>query len=70
LTGRPLDTGLGDWRAGDQLYFVADTRKLSDRLGWQARVRWKSGLQHLADWLREHRFGGATSVMERRRVTA
>jgi CDP-paratose 2-epimerase len=70
LTGRPLDTGFGDWRAGDQLYFVADTRKLSDRLGWQARVRWKSGLQHLADWLREHRFGGATSVMERRRVTA
>jgi CDP-paratose 2-epimerase len=70
LTGRPLDTGFGDWRAGDQLYFVADTRKLSDRLGWQARVRWKSGLQHLADWLREHRFSGATSVMERRRVTA
>jgi CDP-paratose 2-epimerase len=70
LTGRPLGTGFGDWRAGDQLYFVADTRKLSDRLGWQARVRWKSGLQHLADWLREHRFGGATSVMERRRVTA
>jgi CDP-paratose 2-epimerase len=70
LTGRPLSTGFGDWRAGDQLYFVADTRKLSDRLGWQARVRWKSGLQHLADWLREHRFGGATSVMERRRVTA
>jgi CDP-paratose 2-epimerase len=70
LTGRPLDTSFGEWRAGDQLFFVADTRKLSDRLGWQARVRWRSGLQHLADWLTQHRFGGAAPVLERRRVTA
>lgn len=70
LTGRPLDLGFGDWRAGDQFFFVADTRKLEDRLGWQARVRWKGGLTHLADWLIEHRFHGRAPMLGRLRVTA
>ncbi|MGE6741324.1 NAD-dependent epimerase/dehydratase family protein [Allorhizobium pseudoryzae] len=70
LTGRPLDIEFGDWRAGDQFFFVADTRRLENRLGWQARVRWKSGLSHLADWLAEHRFRGAHPMRDRLRVTA
>ncbi len=56
LTGRPLEIDFGDWRAGDQFFFVADTRKLELALDWQARVRWRAGLQHLAEWLAEHRF--------------
>jgi CDP-paratose 2-epimerase len=70
VTGRPLDLGFGDWRAGDQFFFVADTRKLENALGWKARVRWKSGLRHLADWLVEHRFGGRPQLEDRVRVTA
>ncbi|WP_377298085.1 NAD-dependent epimerase/dehydratase family protein [Rhizobium sp. SGZ-381] len=70
LTGRPLETGFGEWRAGDQLFFVADTRKLADRLGWQARMRWRSGLQHLADWLRTHRFTDESSALRDLRVRA
>ncbi|MBP2550659.1 CDP-paratose 2-epimerase [Neorhizobium galegae] len=70
LTGRPLETGFGEWRAGDQLFFVADTRKLADRLGWQARMRWRSGLQHLADWLRTHRFADESSALPDLRVRA
>jgi CDP-paratose 2-epimerase len=70
LTGRPLDLSYGDWRAGDQFYFVADTRKLENALGWKARVRWKSGLRHLADWLLEHRFGDRPRLNERMKVTA
>jgi CDP-paratose 2-epimerase len=70
LTGRPLETSFSEWRAGDQYFFVADTRKLESRLGWQARVRWRAGLRHLAEWLVEHRFGGAPVLGERRRVTA
>lgn len=70
LTGRPLETSFSEWRAGDQYFFVADTRKLENRLGWQARVRWRAGLRHLAEWLVEHRFGGAPILDERRRVTA
>lgn len=59
LTGRKPDLSFGEWRAGDQLYFVADTEKLSSELGWQPRIRWKSGLNDLYDWLLEHRFGQA-----------
>jgi CDP-paratose 2-epimerase len=70
LTGRPLETSFGDWRAGDQYFFVADTRDLEKELGWQARVRWREGLRHLAEWLAEHRFGGASLLDERQRARA
>lgn len=70
LTGRPLEIGFGDWRAGDQFFFVADTRKLGSRLGWQPRIRWKSGLTHLADWLADNRFSGRVPMRDRLRVTA
>lgn len=68
--GRAVDTEYGDWRAGDQFYFVADTRKLERRLGWQARVGWNGGIRRLAQWLVEHRFGGASLLQEKRRVSA
>lgn len=71
LTGDPLDTTVGDWRAGDQYYFVADTRKLEQEFGWRAQVCWRDGLRHLADWLVEHRFdGNATVLQEKYRVPA
>lgn len=44
-----------NWRQGDQPYFVADTTKLRERIGWQAKIGWKAGLADLAAWLREHR---------------
>ncbi|QLF68944.1 NAD-dependent epimerase/dehydratase family protein [Peteryoungia desertarenae] len=56
LTGRPLKREFSDWRAGDQSYFVADTRALESECGWQARVGWKAGLKRLHSWLMEHRF--------------
>jgi CDP-paratose 2-epimerase len=70
LTGHPLETHVGDWRAGDQFFFVADTRKLEAELGWQAQVRWRNGLQHLAEWLGEHRFGRREVASEKRRMPA
>ncbi|WP_078058254.1 NAD-dependent epimerase/dehydratase family protein [Rhizobium rhizosphaerae] len=57
LAGQPLALDHGDWRAGDQLYFVADTRKLTARLGWQAQVKWRDGVRDLHDWLVAHRPG-------------
>lgn len=70
LTGHSLETGFGDWRAGDQYYFVADTRKLEQELGWQPRIRWQSGLRHLAEWLADNRFGGRPRLPEKRKVRA
>ncbi|WP_159590924.1 NAD-dependent epimerase/dehydratase family protein [Chelativorans xinjiangense] len=44
-----------DWRAGDQLYFVADTRCLKRRIGWSPKVPWSDGLEDLMAWLRAER---------------
>lgn len=72
LVGRPVDRSLHDWRQGDQLYFVADTTKLEQALGWRARIGWRDGLRDLARWLRESR-GEASHEQQpssARRVTA
>ncbi len=70
LTGRKLATTKSDWRAGDQLYFVADTRAIADALGWKAGMPWREGLRDLYSWLHDDR--GAVSGIRRqpRRVTA
>lgn len=51
LTNRPVATVGSDWRAGDQLFFVADTRALEKAVGWKARVDWRTGLRDLHAWL-------------------
>ncbi len=43
------------WRTGDQLYFVADTRRLARATGWAPRVGWRQGVADLADWLAAER---------------
>ncbi|WP_096784902.1 NAD-dependent epimerase/dehydratase family protein [Rhodobacter sp. CZR27] len=55
LLGRPVPVTQDDWRQGDQLYFVADTRALSAAIGWQAKIGWRAGLADLAEWLATHR---------------
>src|SRR5690606_16088922 len=69
LCHRRPQLSFDDWRQGDQPYFVADTSKLRDRLGWKAKVGWKAGLADLASWLREHR-GLGTSEPQRQRARA
>ncbi len=51
LTGRKMDLAFEPWRAGDQRYFVADTRRLSRDLDLPAPTPWRTGLARLADWL-------------------
>lgn len=55
LLGRELDIGFEDWRAGDQRYFVADTRAAQQTLGLGPRVPWRQGVERLAHWLAEAR---------------
>jgi CDP-paratose 2-epimerase len=69
LTGRTVETAKGDWRAGDQLYFVADTRALQSAVGWGPQISWRDGIRDLHDWLVENRFA-ASQVRQPRRVTA
>ncbi|MBR0557075.1 NAD-dependent epimerase/dehydratase family protein [Ciceribacter sp. L1K23] len=56
VCGATVDASFSEWRPGDQLYFVADTRNLQAVVGWQPRMLWRSGLRHLAEWLARHRF--------------
>ncbi len=55
LLGRPVDIHWSDWRAGDQRYFVADTRAAQAALGLGKAVPWREGVERLAGWLAEER---------------
>ena len=39
------------WRQSDQKVFVADIKKISDRIGWQPKVSGKEGIREMAEWL-------------------
>lgn len=47
---RPV-TRFASWRAGDQRYYVSDTRRFSQATGWHARVGPSEGIERLHDWL-------------------
>jgi CDP-paratose 2-epimerase len=55
LLGREVEVSYSDWRAGDQRYFVADTRAAEAALGLSPKVPWRDGVARLAHWLAEER---------------
>lgn len=42
---------LAAWRAGDQRYYVSDTRRLRDATGWAPRTAASDGVRKLYEWL-------------------
>ncbi|WP_315764515.1 NAD-dependent epimerase/dehydratase family protein [Sphingomonas sp. Y38-1Y] len=65
LIGREVEIGYDDWRAGDQRYFVADTRAAEAALGLGPKRPWREGVERLAHWLSEARglpIGAASRV--------
>jgi CDP-paratose 2-epimerase len=54
LIGQRLDVSYADRRPGDQLYFVADTRRLQQDVGWTPAWCWRDGLRDLARWIEDH----------------
>lgn len=50
LLGKPIPTGQGDWRPGDQPVFVADIRKAEEVLGWRPQVSVEEGVKRLYEW--------------------
>jgi CDP-paratose 2-epimerase len=70
-TGCEVECRREGWRTGDQLYFVADTRRLTDAVGWRARVGWRDGIADLAAWVnREVVVADAADPVEKRRAHA
>ncbi len=55
LLGRKTQLEFGDWRAGDQRYYVSDTTQVRRELRLPEPRDWRTGVGRLADWLRvEH----------------
>jgi CDP-paratose 2-epimerase len=67
LTGRRVEIAHGEWRAGDQRYYVSDASRARRELGLPEPVDWRSGVARLADWLMEER---GVRPQARRRVGA
>jgi CDP-paratose 2-epimerase len=59
LTGRPVEARYADWRAGDQRYYVSDTRRAARELGLRPARPWREGVSALARWLREEHAAAA-----------
>jgi CDP-paratose 2-epimerase len=70
--GHPVEQSSEGWRSGDQLYFVADTRRLTEAVSWHARIGWRQGLDDLASWIGAELVAGGQEVQRtrRRRVLA
>ncbi|HEY8469166.1 MAG TPA: NAD-dependent epimerase/dehydratase family protein [Longimicrobiales bacterium] len=53
LSGKRPVIEFGAWRAGDQRYYVSDTRAFRAATGWEPRVSVHEGTSRLCDWLRQ-----------------
>ncbi len=53
-----------EWRPGDQLVYVSDTRAAERDFGWTPRIGIEEGLGQLWSWVRDHRhlFVGVRAV--------
>jgi CDP-paratose 2-epimerase len=51
MTHREPDVRFEDWRHGDQLYYVSDTRRLQEATGWHPRISYANGIAQLHEWL-------------------
>ena len=51
LTGSAPAVEFGDWRVGDQRWYVSDTRRFSSLTGWSPKVGVEDGVARLHRWL-------------------
>ena len=51
LEGRAPEVEFGDWRQGDQRYYVSDTTAFGEATGWAPTVSPREGVQRLHSWL-------------------
>jgi CDP-paratose 2-epimerase len=51
MVGHPIRVDMFDWRAGDQKYYVSDTRAVRQALGLRPQRQWREGVAALVRWL-------------------
>ena len=62
LEGRHPAARFGDWRVGDQRYYVSDTRAFARATGWTPAVGPAEGVARLHRWLRQSRLALSKAV--------
>jgi CDP-paratose 2-epimerase len=55
MQGEPIDVEFGDWRPGDQKYYVSDIRKFREAGSWTPQINAYEGIENLYKWLAEFR---------------
>jgi CDP-paratose 2-epimerase len=68
LLGQPVELTFSDWRAGDQRYYVSDTKRAARELGMRQPIPWRTGVAALARWLADER--GLNPLSDPRRKAA
>ncbi|MDQ3535788.1 MAG: GDP-mannose 4,6-dehydratase [Bacteroidota bacterium] len=53
IHGEEIMLEFGDWRPGDQKYYVSDIRKFHEMTGWYPKITAKEGVHKLYNWLKE-----------------
>jgi CDP-paratose 2-epimerase len=53
--GRQVSIEFADWRAGDQRYYVSDTRAITDEFELPAPRSWEQGVAELITWISERK---------------
>ncbi len=51
LTGRKIQVSWGDRRPGDQNVYISDIRKAFDELGWEPKIKLRTGIERLYNWV-------------------
>jgi CDP-paratose 2-epimerase len=59
LHGEPPAIVFGDWRVGDQRWYVSDSTRFSHITGWRPLLGVAEGVRRLHDWLLASRHGAA-----------
>ncbi|MGV3706399.1 MAG: GDP-mannose 4,6-dehydratase [Arcticibacter sp.] len=67
LNGEKVDVDFGDWRTGDQRYYVSDIAKFNREAGWSPKVSVYQGIENLYHWLTE--FGETNKKLYSRQST-
>jgi CDP-paratose 2-epimerase len=57
--GEAPEVRFGDWRVGDQRYYVSDTRRFRDATGWAPKVTPDEGVALLHEWLTSAQLAGS-----------
>jgi CDP-paratose 2-epimerase len=50
--GTHPDVRFGNWRSGDQKYYVSDITRFHEATGWTPKVSVRAGVGALGSWLR------------------